>query len=163
MNHNPFNPNFKLCSSVSQPVLISSQRGRRREVKRPTFKTPYYESKRYTALCHQPFTVYFGFKPKHKHRSSVGYVTFTITVGERKYGPYFTDIWTTTKTFEGRHWSNITEQSFVVQKRLLGFYEKLEDGWDSYDPKGEPITGEMVLAKSGLQQIQGEEGVHYAL
>ncbi|GAB3953234.1 hypothetical protein GCM10028805_36500 [Spirosoma harenae] len=160
-----FNPNFKFRSRASQPVLIFNGRGRRREPKPPTFESPTYKPKKryYTSLCQQPFSVYFDFQPKHKHRTSVGYVTFEISVAKRRYGPYLTNIWTTTKTFQNRRWIKITKESLVVQETILAILEKLEEGWAAYDQQGEPITGEMVLAASGLQEVKGEGGLHYAI
>ena len=118
---------------------------------------------RYTHCCQQSFTAWFRFVPKHTHRSSIGVVQFWLAIANRTYGPYSTDIRTTTTVWDGRKSLFASKQSKLVASLAGTFTQMLENGWAAYDQKGEPITGEMVLAKSGLKLVQGSGGPVYVV
>lgn len=123
-------------------------------------KRPY----RYTYVNAQPFRApFFEFVPKHTHRSSIGVVQFWLVIAGREYGPYQTDIRTTTTVWNSRKSLFASKQAEQVRAQTAQMSEKLEDGWAAYDPKGDPITGEMVLAKSGLKRVEGEGGPVYVV
>lgn len=118
---------------------------------------------RYLHLVPQSFSAPFRFEPTHKHRSSVGVVQFHLNIAGRMYGPYATDIRTTTTVWNSRKSLFASEQAKQVASQTGTFTQKLIDGWAKYDQNGQPITGEMVLAKSGLKRVQGEGGPVYGL
>lgn len=114
-------------------------------------KLPYY----YLRLSPQPLHIYYQFLPKHTHRSSIGNVTITIRVAGRYYGPYTTDITTTTNVWIGRDQIRPTKYEAEIGAKLKGLQAVLEKAWYSLLELNQPITGEMILTKAGLVPEKG--------
>ena len=112
---------------------------------------------RYLRLSSQPLHIRFNFKPTHFHRSSIGTVQITISASEREYGPYDTNIHTTTGVWDRRKSLRPSQASWEVNQHIQVLNKQLEKAWESLLSINQSITGDMILEKAGLTYPVGEK------